>query len=129
MPWVLADYTSKKLDLSDPQTFRNLSKPVGALNPDRLKFFLERYEVSSYPTALHIIMRSAKPSTFRLLLIQLLISQFMNFIFYLVCDWQGLNLQSALSAGAMPPFHYGTHYSTMGGVLYFLLRLQPFTTL
>jgi hypothetical protein len=28
-PWVLADYTSEVLDLNDPQTFRDLSKPIG----------------------------------------------------------------------------------------------------
>lgn len=26
------------------------------------------------------------------------------------------------------PFHHGTHYSTSGGVLYYLIRVQPFTT-
>ncbi|KAG5469913.1 hypothetical protein CUR178_02055 [Leishmania enriettii] len=30
--------------------------------------------------------------------------------------------------GKSYPFHHGTHYSTSGGVLYFLLRAQPFTT-
>ncbi|OQR97042.1 BEACH domain-containing protein [Achlya hypogyna] len=29
--------------------------------------------------------------------------------------------------GAPPPFLYGSHYSTTGSVLYFLLRLSPFT--
>jgi hypothetical protein len=27
------------------------------------------------------------------------------------------------------PFHHGTHYSTLGGVLFFLMRLEPFATL
>lgn len=26
------------------------------------------------------------------------------------------------------PFHHGTHYSTSGGVLYYLIRMEPFTT-
>ncbi|CBZ37434.1 hypothetical protein, conserved [Leishmania donovani] len=30
--------------------------------------------------------------------------------------------------GKSYPFHHGTHYSTSGGVLYFLIRVQPFTT-
>lgn len=29
MPWVLADYKSAELDLDDPATFRDLSKPIG----------------------------------------------------------------------------------------------------
>ena len=30
-PWVLADYESSYLDLDNPETFRDLSKPMGAL--------------------------------------------------------------------------------------------------
>jgi hypothetical protein len=29
----------------------------------------------------------------------------------------------------IPPFHYGTHYSTSAFVLNYLLRLEPFTTM
>ena len=36
-PWVLADWTSSTLDLTDPAAYRDLSKPVGALDPKRLK--------------------------------------------------------------------------------------------
>lgn len=36
-PWVLADYTSETLDLKKSATFRDLSKPVGALDPKRLE--------------------------------------------------------------------------------------------
>ncbi|XP_064393489.1 protein FAN-like [Halichondria panicea] len=43
MPWIIADYTSPSLDLTDSATFRDLSKPVGALTPERLKFFQTRY--------------------------------------------------------------------------------------
>jgi hypothetical protein len=43
MPWVLRDWTSKVLDLNNSQVFRDLSKPVGTLNPDRLSAILERY--------------------------------------------------------------------------------------
>ena len=42
-PWVIADYSSPTLDLSDPATFRDLSRPIGALSADRLKGFRERY--------------------------------------------------------------------------------------
>lgn len=43
-PWVIADYESVKLDLSDPRSFRDLSKPIGALNAERLACTLERYQ-------------------------------------------------------------------------------------
>lgn len=32
-PWVLCDYTSSVLDLEDPAVFRDLSKPIGVVNP------------------------------------------------------------------------------------------------
>jgi hypothetical protein len=42
-PWVLADYTSEDLDLEDPATFRDLSKPMGAQSPNRVPGFIETY--------------------------------------------------------------------------------------
>eukprot|EP01027_Heterolobosea_sp_BB2_P018732 GEZU01026343.1.p1 GENE.GEZU01026343.1~~GEZU01026343.1.p1 ORF type:complete len:379 (-),score=62.40 GEZU01026343.1:63-1199(-) len=36
-PWVIQDFSSDKLNLQDPNTFRDLSKPIGALNPQRLE--------------------------------------------------------------------------------------------
>ncbi|CAA3000073.1 BEACH domain-containing C2 [Olea europaea subsp. europaea] len=78
-PWILSDYSSDNLDLYNPATYRDLSKPVGALNADRLKKFQERY--------------------------------------------------SSFDDPVIPKFHYGSHYSTAGTVLYYLMRLEPFTTL
>ena len=42
-PWVISNYESKELDLSAPSNYRDLSKPVGALNPARRAFFDERF--------------------------------------------------------------------------------------
>ncbi|KAM0867254.1 hypothetical protein ACQ4PT_042104 [Festuca glaucescens] len=78
-PWVLADYASENLDFNKSSTFRDLSKPVGALDEKRFKVFEDRY---------------------------------LNF-----CDPD------------IPGFYYGSHYSSMGIVLHYLLRLEPFTTL
>ncbi|KAH6559664.1 hypothetical protein KP509_1Z002100 [Ceratopteris richardii] len=78
-PWILADYTSAILDLDNPHTYRDLTKPVGALNSVRLEKFLERYNNFDDPV--------------------------------------------------IPRFHYGSHYSSAGTVLYYLVRLEPFTTL
>ncbi|XP_075518514.1 BEACH domain-containing protein C2-like [Primulina tabacum] len=78
-PWVLSDYSSPSFDLSNPSSYRDLSKPVGALNEERLQKFQERY--SSFDDPL------------------------------------------------IPKFHYGSHYSTAGTVLYYLTRVEPFTTL
>ena len=35
-PWILKDYTSEVLNIEDPAIYRDLSKPVGALNEQRL---------------------------------------------------------------------------------------------
>mgnify|MGYP002378640195 CR=1 FL=1 len=77
-PWIIADYESEKLDLNSPSTYRDLSKPVGALNPTRRAFFVERFN-----------------------------------------NWE---------SDTIPPFHYGTHYSTAAFTLSWLIRLEPFTT-
>ena len=79
-PHVIADYESDVLDLNDPKTFRDLSKPVGALNTKRLNQVKERYDALK-------------------------------------------------DDPEIPPFHYGSHYSSAGVVMFYLLRLEPFTTL
>ena len=84
MPWVLADYSSPTLDLNSPASYRDLSKPVGALNSRRIQLFRERME--------------------------------------------GL-VSADGDATSIPPFLYGSHYSSAGVVLFYLLRLQPWTSL
>lgn len=81
-PWILADYTSETIDLSDSRVYRDLSKPVGALNPDRLAQLLERYK-----------------------------------------DLELFGFTEA------ERFLYGSHYSSPGIVLHFLIRQEPFTTM
>mmetsp|Transcript_30241 Transcript_30241/g.46140 ORF Transcript_30241/g.46140 Transcript_30241/m.46140 type:complete len:3721 (-) Transcript_30241:46-11208(-) len=78
-PWIIADYESKELDLDDPKTFRDLSKPMGGQNEERAEQFREKY-------------REYKDS-------------------------------------GMEPAHYGTHYSCAAYVLYYLMRLEPFSRL
>ena len=81
-PWILSDYESATINLEDPKVYRDLSLPVGALNPVRLKQFIERFkQLESDPDA------------------------------------------------SMPAFHYGSHYSSAAVVLFFLIRLEPFTNL
>ncbi|XP_072138983.1 WD repeat- and FYVE domain-containing protein 4 isoform X2 [Mobula birostris] len=42
-PWVLADYDSEELDLTNAKTFRDLSKPMGAQTEQRKEKFIQRY--------------------------------------------------------------------------------------
>jgi hypothetical protein len=41
-PWVLSEYEAEKINLADPANYRDLSKPMGALNEKRLKMYIER---------------------------------------------------------------------------------------
>ena len=81
-PWILADYTSDKIDLNDSRVYRDLSKPIGALNPDRLAQLLERY-----------------------------------------------NELEQFGFSENEKFLYGSHYSSPGVVLHFLIRQEPFTSM
>lgn len=74
-PWILQDYQSQSIDLTDPTVYRDLSKPMGALNPEKLKRFKEIFKGN-----------------------------------------QGQHM-------------YGSHYSTSLFILFYLVRLEPFTTL
>ncbi|XP_065209719.1 neurobeachin isoform X2 [Planococcus citri] len=78
-PWVLTNYETKELDLTSPSNYRDLSKPIGALNPTRRAYFEDRYTTWDHES--------------------------------------------------IPPFHYGTHYSTAAFVLNWLIRIEPFTTM
>ncbi|OHS97284.1 hypothetical protein TRFO_09568 [Tritrichomonas foetus] len=40
-PWILKDYTSETIDLENPEVYRDLSLPIGALNESRLSKLIE----------------------------------------------------------------------------------------
>ena len=52
-PWVLSSYDTATLDLTNPANFRDLSKPIGALNPARLATFWKRYNDMPEPKFLY----------------------------------------------------------------------------
>ncbi|KAM4705340.1 neurobeachin-like protein 2 [Rhinophrynus dorsalis] len=80
-PWILRDYVSETLDLSNPEVFRDLSKPIGVVNERHAREVKEKYESFEDPT------------------------------------------------GTVDKFHYGTHYSNAAGVMHYMIRTEPFTTL
>ncbi|XP_046392591.1 WD repeat and FYVE domain-containing protein 3 isoform X2 [Ischnura elegans] len=43
-PWILADYDSEEVDLTDPASFRDFTRPMGAQSPERLEQFKKRYK-------------------------------------------------------------------------------------
>ena len=44
MPWVLKNFKAEVLDLEDPNSYRDFSKPIGAMDEKRLQDFITRYE-------------------------------------------------------------------------------------
>ncbi|CAN6439603.1 unnamed protein product [Victoria cruziana] len=76
-PWVVADYESDILDLSDAKIYRKLNKPMGCQTAEGEEEFRKRYE-----------------------------------------NWDDPDV---------PKFHYGSHYSSAAIVLFYLLRLPPFS--
>lgn len=43
-PWILRDYSSEDIDLSDPAIYRDLSKPMGALGEKRAQQYRDRFQ-------------------------------------------------------------------------------------
>lgn len=46
-PFIIADYSSKILDLADPASFRDLSKPMAVQNKNREQHYINTYNVST----------------------------------------------------------------------------------
>ncbi|XP_061198203.1 protein FAN-like [Saccostrea echinata] len=53
MPWVITDFTSPTLDLEDEKIYRDLRKPIGALNEERIQKMRERYREMPDPKFLY----------------------------------------------------------------------------
>lgn len=49
-PWVLKNYTSEKINLNDPENYRDFSKPMGAMDSDRLEGLLMIYKEINDPS-------------------------------------------------------------------------------
>nr|CAD7574462.1 unnamed protein product [Timema californicum] len=104
-PWVISDMSSSTLDLSDSSCFRDLRKPVGALNPirlKRLKRVLTEDDVNvTISSAAAWVCSDAIETCFL-------------FAIFERCE-------------EMPPpkFLYGSHYSAPGFVLFYLVRKFP----
>ena len=49
-PWILSNYTDEKLDLNNPNNFRDLGRPIGAMNIERLNTLKEFMKEMDDPT-------------------------------------------------------------------------------
>lgn len=52
-PWIIKDYISEELNLNSPDTYRDLSKPMGAMNPVTVKSLWKRYQEMPHPKFLY----------------------------------------------------------------------------
>eukprot|EP00127_Corallochytrium_limacisporum_P002424 Clim_evm65s119 gene=Clim_evmTU65s119 len=78
-PWVVNEFDTPELDVTDRSVFRDLRAPMGAQSDARAAQFKERFELWEDPE------------------------------------------------GKIPPFHYGTHYSSAMIVSSYLIRTEPFS--
>ena len=63
-PWVIKQYTEPVLNLDDPETYRDLSQPVGALNPQRLEELKSLFgEMDGDPLRCHYRVFYTSPAT------------------------------------------------------------------
>lgn len=46
-PWILADYKSSLLDLTNSKSFRNLEKPIAVQHPENEAHYISNYNVST----------------------------------------------------------------------------------
>ncbi|GBG29688.1 GPI-anchored wall transfer protein 1 [Hondaea fermentalgiana] len=118
LPWVLADYTSEKIDLEKPESFRDLRFPIGAQTEAKRSELRSKFEDSTRD------YRNISPVTS---------SQGGLFRWPLLSSAEDRQLQEQKHGDVNvlqgPPWHFGSHYSSRGSVLWYLLRLEPFTTL
>ena len=49
-PWILANYHSEVLDLTNPATFRDLSRPIGVVNPKNAREVRAKYDQFEDPS-------------------------------------------------------------------------------
>ena len=114
-PWVVSDYLSRRLNLDNPSSRRDLAKPVGALTPARLAAFKARYaDVEALLASERVGSGLAPPQRRR------------------GCGCCGgggrppppPRTPASLLLGAAP-FLYGCHFSTPGYVAHWLLRPTP----
>lgn len=52
-PWIITNFESANLDLTNNKNYRDLSKPLGAINPKRLEMFKERFRQMPEPKFLY----------------------------------------------------------------------------
>jgi hypothetical protein len=99
-PWVIADYASSYLDLRDPKTFRDLQWPIGAQNEEQRNTAKNRYAqlLDIYTSSNSVDMFGDDETA------------------------------ASNSRTCPPPFHFGSHYSVAGFVIWYMMRLEPFTS-
>ncbi|KAL0236703.1 hypothetical protein PCE1_000101 [Barthelona sp. PCE] len=155
LPWVLCDYTSEILDFDNPAVYRDLTKPIGALESDRLDSLRMRHNtmedmIDESNTGLSELLCFGQIVTSDSATTSASTSNAESSSFFDDFDMIMPPLKSAsvlegetdvsiinrdyrsydpLQRLSMVPFLYGSHYSTTGYTTYFLLRQHPLWSL
>lgn len=126
-PWVLADYASDELDFTDPATFRDLSQPIGALEPSRRAFFEERFREmppprfhygTHYSTPAYVINYLVRVSPGAMLRLQNGRFDAPDRLFNSIADtWAGLMTTTTDTKELIPEFYAVRQHETPAGIL------------
>jgi len=105
-PWIIADFSSKKLKLSSSKTYRDLRWPIGALNERSRENVKNKYEMMEEVYFEYIQAQE---------------------------NWNTASEEEKMFIERpfeqMIPFHHGTIYLTGLHVLWYLMRMEPYTSL
>lgn len=110
-PWILKDYDSEELDLTNPETYRDLSLPITAQLPEKQQQMREKYELlkQEYDESIRERENELKISKNKM---------------------KDLNTEDEINnpTSIPPPQHSAVHYSNPASVIWYLIRIEPFTT-
>ncbi|KAK8877963.1 hypothetical protein M9Y10_004726 [Tritrichomonas musculus] len=117
-PWVIKDYRSRTLDLSNKDIYRDLSKPIGALNEERLKQIRFLYQETKdtpfaclyrfhYSTPAYVILFLLRKEPFTTLHIQLQNNKFDHpnrLFFSIAAAWDSVTTNTSDFRELIPEF-------------------------
>ncbi|TNN17845.1 Lysosomal-trafficking regulator, partial [Schistosoma japonicum] len=103
-PWIIRDYESSVLDLTQPTTFRWLDRPIAVQEDDRAEAVAARFNETE------LLLKTSSTSHSET-----------------VTTKSKLSTLNNLNNNTCPPYHYPAHCSNEAIVLHFLVRLPPFT--
>ena len=122
-PHILSDYTSDAIDLSNPAVYRDLSRPMGCQTEERRRKCTQKYQQT---LEMHEMQMSEIPQNNKKRG-NIATAAFRLGNWGLGKKSDTTEVEEEVNMYALPPYHHGSHFSNRATVLYYCIRLQPFT--